>query len=99
MRTASAAAAIVLTATSALAQRPSDPALLGRQQGAELGYTAVPDRVPLPAGTTMGASAAVAFGANGHLFVLTRGPQSMFEFDEHGTFIRTFGDGLFTRAH
>jgi len=99
MRTAVAAVAIVVTATSALAQRPADPALLVPQQAPELGYVAVPDPVTLPAGMTMGASAAVAFGADGHLFVLTRGPQSMFEFDQNGRFIRTFGDGLFTRAH
>ena len=47
----------------------------------------------------MGASASLAFDARGHLLVLTRGAQPFFEFDENGTFIRTFGDNLFTRAH
>ena len=60
---------------------------------------AVPNPITLPAGTTMGASASVAFDAKGHLLVLTRGAQPFFEFDENGTFIRAFGDGLFTRAH
>ena len=88
-----------LAGATALAQRPSDPALLVPQTAPELGYVAVPNPITLPAGTTMGASASVTFDARGHLLVLTRGAQPFFEFDENGTFIRAFGDGLFTRAH
>jgi DNA-binding beta-propeller fold protein YncE len=94
-----AAVAIFLMGTPAFAQRPSDPALLVPQRAPELEYVAVPDPVTLPAGMTMGASAAVAFGPSGHLFVFTRGQQAIFEFDDKGKFIRTVGDGLFTRAH
>jgi sugar lactone lactonase YvrE len=47
----------------------------------------------------MGAPAAVAFDAKGHLWVLTRGPQPLFEFDADGSFLRAFGQGLFTRTH
>ena len=90
---------IVLLGTPAFAQRPSDPALLVPQQAPELAYVAVPVAVTLPAGTTMGAPAAVAFGPGGHLFVFTRGQRAIFEFDSKGRFIRTVGDGLFTRAH
>jgi sugar lactone lactonase YvrE len=96
---ATAFAVVLLIGTSALAQRPSDPALLVPQEAPELPYVAVPEPVTLPAGTTMGASAAVAFDAKGHLFVLTRGPQPIFEFDENGKFLRTFGEGLFMRSH
>ena len=99
MKTAAALFAIFLIGTSAFAQRPSDPALLVPQQAPELGYVAVPEPVTLPAGITMGASAGVAFDSRGHLFVLTRGPQPLFEFDENGKFIRAFGDGLFTMSH
>jgi sugar lactone lactonase YvrE len=88
-----------LAGTPALAQRPSDPALLVPQNAPVLDYVAVPAAVTLPAGVTMGASASVAFDSKGHLFVLTRGPQPLFEFDDHGKFIRAFGDGLFTRSH
>ncbi len=88
-----------LAGATAIAQRPSDPALLVPQTAPELGYAAVPNPITLPAGTTMGASASLAFDARGHLLVLTRGAQPFFEFDENGTFIRTFGDNLFTRAH
>ena len=100
MKTASAAAlAIFLVGTSALAQRPSDPALIVPQVAPELSFVAVPHPISVPDGTTMGASASVTFDAKGHLLVLTRGAQPFFEFDANGTFIRAFGDGLFTRAH
>jgi sugar lactone lactonase YvrE len=90
---------VFLAGTSAFAQRPSDPALLVPQNAPVLDYVAAPVPVTLPAGVTMGASASVAFDSKGHLFVLTRGPQPVFEFDDNGKFIRTFGDGLFTRSH
>jgi DNA-binding beta-propeller fold protein YncE len=46
----------------------------------------------------MGASASVAFDSKGHLYVLSRGPQALFEFDEDGKFVRSFGEG-FRRTH
>ena len=84
---------------SAVAQRPSDPALLIPQVAPELDYHAVPDPVALPEGTKMGAPASVAFDSKGHLFVLNRGPQALMEFDSDGKFVRAFGEGLFTRTH
>ena len=101
MKTAAAGFVIclLLAGTSALAQRPSNPALLVPQDAPELGYVPVPNPITVPAGTTMGASASVTFDGRGHLLVLTRGAQPFFEFDENGKFIRAFGDGLFTRAH
>lgn len=80
-------------------QRPSDPALLVPETAPPLDYVAVANAVTLPPGVTMGPSASVAFAANGHFFVLTRGPQAVFEFDENGTYVRSFGDRLFTRSH
>jgi len=65
----------------------------------ELDYVVAPTAVTLPAGVTMGATASVAFDANGHLFVLTRGDKTFFEFNPDGSFIRSFGDKLFTRSH
>src|SRR5215831_9022918 len=91
---------IALTCTFAVAQRPSDPALLVPQNAPELDYVVAPEPFSLPAGTTLaGAAAAVAFDSKGHLFVLTRGNPSLYEFDNNGKFIRSFGDGLFTRSH
>src|SRR4029453_18059692 len=77
---------------------PSDPALLIPEVAPELDYVFAAPVTP-PAGTTMGAAAAVAFDAKGHLFVLTRGMQAFFEFDQNGAFVRAFGEGMFTRAH
>jgi sugar lactone lactonase YvrE len=91
--------AFLLLGTGVLAQRPSDPALLVPEAAPQLDYVAVPNAVSLPDGTTMGATAAVAFDARGHLYVLTRGAQAFFEFDEGGAFVRAFGDKMFTRAH
>src|SRR5262249_13878281 len=89
-----------LTSSFAVAQRPSDPAVLRPQNAPELDYVVAPEPFSLPAGTTLaGAAAAVAFDSKGHLFVLTRGNPSLYEFDNNGKFIRSFGDGLFTRSH
>jgi sugar lactone lactonase YvrE len=100
MRPVVAAALVVLfTAGSALAQPPSDPALLIPQKAPALEYVAVPSPLTLPDGVTMGAAASVAFTSDGHLIVLNRGPQALMEFDSTGRFVRAFGDGLFTRTH
>lgn len=91
--------AVLLAAASGFAQRPSNPALLIPQSAPELDYMAVADPVTLPAGTTMGAPASTAFDSKGHLWVLNRGPQPLMEFEADGKFMRSFGEGLFTRTH
>jgi DNA-binding beta-propeller fold protein YncE len=91
--------ALLWLGASTAAQRPSDPALLIPEVAPALDYVAVPNAVSVPAGTTMGAAASVAFDARGHLFVLTRGTTAFFEFDPNGAFVRAFGERLFTRAH
>jgi DNA-binding beta-propeller fold protein YncE len=84
----------------AIAQRPSDPALLVPQNAPELDLVSVPQPFSFPAGMTFaGAPAAVAFDSKGHLYVVTRGNPSLYEFDQDGKFIRSFGEGLFTRTH
>src|SRR5436305_2103794 len=98
----SVAAAIGFTlvaCATVLAQRPSDPALLVPQAAPALNYVAVDNGLVVPADVPKGAYAAVAFDVKGHLYALNRGPKPLMEFDEHGTFIRAFGDGLFTRSH
>ena len=99
MMRAAVGVVVVLLGASVLAQRPSDPALLVPETAPELDYVVAPTAVTLPAGKTMGATASVAFDANGHLWVLSRGDQAFFEFNPDGTFIRSFGDKLFTRSH
>src|SRR5688572_23152416 len=91
--------AFVLLGASALAQRPSDPALLVPESVPELDYVAVADGIAPPPEMKMGPAAAVAFDARGHIYVLTRGAQAFFEFDPAGKFVRAFGDKMFTRSH
>jgi DNA-binding beta-propeller fold protein YncE len=99
MRIAAVAVVMLSVCAPALAQRPSDPALIVPQNAPELDYVAVANPLTFPAGTTIGAAASVAFDAKGHLWVLNRGPQPLAEFDANGKFIRAFGEGLFTRTH
>jgi DNA-binding beta-propeller fold protein YncE len=100
MRMIATALLVLFIVLPAIAQRPSDPALLVPQAAPELDYVAVAEPLSFPAGTTLaGAAAAVAFDSKGHLWVLTRGNPSLFEFDGNGKFIRSFGQGLFTRSH
>jgi len=100
MRSAVALSLVALFAAApALAQRPSDPALMVPQTAPEMDYVAVPNPLTFPPGVTIGAAASVAFDAKGHLYVLNRGPQPIAEFDADGKFIRAFGEGLFTRSH
>jgi len=99
MKRITAVLACLFLASPLLAQRPSDPALLVPETAPELDYAFVPDAIKLPEGSKMGAAAAVAFDARGHIYVLSRGAQAFFEFDENGGFIRAFGDGMFTRSH
>ena len=81
MKIAAVVVVMLSVAVPALAQRPADPALLVPQNAPELDYVAVADPLKFPAGTTIGAAASVAFDANGHLWVLNRGPQPLAEFD------------------
>jgi DNA-binding beta-propeller fold protein YncE len=99
MRITAVVFAILLACTPGLSQRPSDPALLIAQNAPELDYVAVADPLTVPAGINMGAAASVAFDSKGHLFVLSRGAQPITEFDANGKFIRSFGEGFFTRSH
>ena len=99
MKRALVAFTVLLFVAPVLAQRPSDPALLVPETAPELDYVVGPTPITVPAGMTMGASASVAFDANGHVIVLTRGDKAFFEFDRDGTFVRAFGEKLFTRAH
>src|SRR4051794_4507468 len=64
-----------------------------------LGYHAVETGLSLPDGMKLGASSAVAFDAQGHLWVFNRGEHPLMEFDGKGTFIRSLGEGQYNRPH
>jgi DNA-binding beta-propeller fold protein YncE len=99
MRTAIVGVALLLSCSAAFAQRPTDPALLVPAVAPALHYVPAPKAFDLPNGMTMGPPASVAFDSRGHMFVLTRGDKTFFEFAKNGAFIRAFGDKLFTRSH
>lgn len=88
---------IFFTGAWLLAQRPSDPKLMEPQKAPEMDYVAVADPLSVPADVKMGPSADVAFDANGHLWVLTRGMPALMEFDGD-KYVRGLGEG-FRRTH
>ncbi len=61
---------------------------------APLGYHPVETGLTLPDGMKMGASSGVAFDAQGHMWVLTRGEHPLMEFDRGGKFLRAMGEGI-----
>ena len=65
----------------------------------DLDYLPVAESFKLPAGANFGAVSGVAINSKGHIFVLSRGPQPLMEFDADGNYVRAFGAGLFDRPH
>jgi len=65
----------------------------------DLGYRAIETGLKLPEGMKMGAPSSVAFDARGHMFVFNRGEHPLMEFDGHGGFVRSLGEGRYTRPH
>lgn len=69
------------------------------EEVAPLGYHPVETGLQVPEGFTFGNATSVAFDAQGHMWLLHRGPQPIVEFDGTGKYIRSFGAGSFGRAH
>jgi DNA-binding beta-propeller fold protein YncE len=65
----------------------------------DLGYRPMEAGLKLPEGMKMGAPSSVAFDARGHMFVFNRGEHPLIEFDGHGAFVRSLGEGRYTRPH
>lgn len=91
--------ASVLSASAALAQRPSIPPQAIAGPLLDVRAVEQSEALDLPAGMELDQVASVAFDSRGHLFVLHRGEQPLLEFEDDGTFVRAFGEGLFQRAH
>jgi hypothetical protein len=64
-----------------------------------LGYRVVPDFFHAPAGMTVGEASGVALNSKGHIFLFQRATPMLSEYDEHGTYLRSLGEGLFTHPH
>jgi DNA-binding beta-propeller fold protein YncE len=86
---------IVVLLVQALAA--PDPAQM--EKAPDLGYRPVPHGLQLPEGVTMGAASGVEVTRQGHLLVFNRGPFPLLEFDRHGAFVRSIGEGRYVRPH
>jgi sugar lactone lactonase YvrE len=62
-------------------------------------YKVDPDWPTLPGGWNFGETPGVAVDATGHVYVLHRGPHPIMEFTPDGRLVRSWGEGLFIRAH
>jgi hypothetical protein len=62
-------------------------------------YQVVEDWAKLPGGWTMPDAAAVAVDSKDRVYVFNRGVHPMIVFDRDGNFLRSWGEGVFSRAH
>ncbi|MBI3683858.1 MAG: hypothetical protein HY235_26080 [Acidobacteria bacterium] len=83
-------AALLLTVAALLAAQSSFPPLHLKPAG---------NWPQLPDGWNFMETPGVAVDSREHAYVLHRGPHPIMEFDPQGRFVRSFGDGLFERAH
>jgi DNA-binding beta-propeller fold protein YncE len=65
----------------------------------DFGYTADPQWAKLPPGWTWKELAAVATDSRDRVFLFHRGDHPVQVFDRDGTFLTSWGDGLFARPH
>lgn len=87
-------AGLLLLSGTMEAQEPA-----GLQPVPELGYQVASDFFHMPDGMTVGEASGVALNSKGHIFLFQRVTPMLTEYDEHGTFLRSIGDGLFTHPH
>src|SRR5262245_15197713 len=62
-------------------------------------YRVVDNWAKLPDGWSFRDVAAVAVDAKDQVYVFNRGEHPMMVFDRNGNFLRSWGEGLFRRAH
>ena len=72
------------------------PAILG---SGEHRYRVVENWAKLPDGWSLTDAASVAVDSKDRIYVFNRGDHPMVVFDREGNFIRSWGEGLFNRAH
>jgi hypothetical protein len=65
----------------------------------ELNYRVTTDFFHAPAGTPVGEASGVALNSKGHIFLFQRVAPMLSEYDEHGVYLRSLGDGLFGHPH
>ncbi|MGX1166857.1 hypothetical protein AB7M16_003123 [Bradyrhizobium sp. USDA 372] len=72
------------------------PAILG---SGEHRYRVVDNFAKLPEGWQLTDVASVAVDSKDRVYVFNRGAHPMVVLDREGNFLRSFGEGLFSRAH
>ena len=65
----------------------------------ELGYNVMPDFFQVQYAMSVGEASGVALNSHGHIFLFQRAQPMLAEYDEHGIFLRSMGEGLFTHPH
>lgn len=65
----------------------------------ELGYRLVENPFSFPAGWIPGEAAGVAVNSRGHVYLFQRAKPMLSEFDEHGAYVRSIGEGFFDHPH
>ncbi len=65
----------------------------------ELGYRVTPDFFHFPADMVAGEASGIALNSKGHIFLFQRTKPMLAEYDEHGNYVRSLGEGLFTHPH
>jgi DNA-binding beta-propeller fold protein YncE len=67
--------------------------------GGEYRYRMVPDWAKLPAGWSLGDVGGLGVDSDDNVYVFHRGEHPLIVFDRDGHYVRSWGDGVFTRAH
>jgi DNA-binding beta-propeller fold protein YncE len=65
----------------------------------QLGYRVIPDFFHPQEAMNLGEASGVALNSKGHIFLFQRVNPMLAEYDEHGNFLRSLGEGLFTHPH
>jgi sugar lactone lactonase YvrE len=92
-------AIVAMLCTTGRAAAQDTNAAAFQQPVPELGYRVVADFFHQPDGMTMGEASGVALNSKGHIFLFQRATPMLSEYDEHGTYLRSIGEGLFTHPH
>jgi DNA-binding beta-propeller fold protein YncE len=65
----------------------------------ELGYRVTTNFFHAPAGMPVGEASGVALNSKGHIFLFQRMAPMLSEYDEHGVYLRSLSEGLFSHPH
>src|ERR1039457_7085947 len=65
----------------------------------ELGFHVIPNFFQGQDAMSVGEASGVALNSHGHIFLFQRAQPMLAEYDEHGIFLRSIGEGLFTHPH